>query len=147
MDGDIIHTENDSAVLLYRANIYDVWHTIPYTQQGNWRIGYFTVSDIQSGQYTIGAIDKAHLAIGEIAEDIDLLTVTPNPATDRIKVKTSFDNCNVLIVNTLGQTIESFSVKGKEITIPVSDYKSGIYFVYLMDRNKKFISVEKLIKN
>ena len=42
-DSDIIHTENDSAVLLYRANVNDPWHTIPYTQQGNWKIGIFTV--------------------------------------------------------------------------------------------------------
>ena len=146
MDGDIIHTENDSAVLLYRANINEVWHTIPYVQQGNWKVGTFTVSDLQSGQYTIGAIDKAHLGIGEITEDVDLFTVTPNPANDQIKVKTSIDDSKALIVNTLGQTIGSFSVKGKEITIPVSDYKSGVYFVYLMDRNKKIISIEKLIK-
>ena len=146
MDGDIIHTENDSAVLLYRANINEVWHTVPYVQQGNWKVGTFTVSDLQSGQYTIGAIDKAHLGIGEVDEDIDFLTVTPNPANDQIKVKTSIDDSKVLIVNALGQTIGSFFIKGKEITIPVSDYKSGVYFVYLMDRNKKIISIEKLIK-
>ena len=147
MDGDIIHTENDSAVLLYRANIYDVWHTIPYTQQGNWKIGIFTVSDLQSGQYTIGAIDKAHLGTGETADDAELFTVTPNPANDHIKVTSAADDCNILIVNALGQTIGTFSVKGKETTIHISDYKSGIYFVYLMDKKKKIISIEKLVKN
>ena len=147
MDGDIIHTENDSAVLLYRANIHDVWHSIPYTQQGNWKIGYFIVSDLPSGQYTVGAIDKTQLGTGELSEVVDLFTVTPNPASDRIKINTTIEEGKILIVNNLGQTIGSFSVKGKEMTIPVSDYKSGVYFVYLMDGKKKFISVEKLIKN
>ena len=147
MDGDIIHTENDSAVLLYRANIHDVWHSIPYTQQGNWKIGYFIVSDLPSGQYTVGAIDKTQLGTGELSEVVDFFTVTPNPASDRIKINTTIEVGKILIVNNLGQTIGSFSVKGKEMTIPVSDYKSGVYFVYLMDGKKKFISVEKLIKN
>jgi aminopeptidase N len=147
MDGDIIHTENDSAVLLYRANIHDVWHSIPYTQQGNWKIGYFIVSDLPSGQYTVGAIDKTQLGTGELSEVVDFFTVTPNPASDRIKINTTIEDGKILIVNNLGQTIGSFSVKGKEMTIPVSDYKSGVYFVYLMDGKKKFISVEKLIKN
>ncbi|MBO4567315.1 MAG: T9SS type A sorting domain-containing protein [Bacteroidales bacterium] len=149
-DGDIIHTANDSAVLLYRPTPLEAWRTIPYTIYGsswNWKIGRFIVDDVRSGQYTIGAIDKTHLATGEVAEDIDLLTVTPNPANDRIKVTTSFDDCKVLIVNALGHTVGTYSVKGKEMIIPVSDYKSGVYFVYLLDRNKKFISVEKLIKN
>jgi len=147
MDGDIIHTENDSAVLLYRANIHDVWHSIPYTQQGNWKIGYFIVSDLPSGQYTVGAIDKTQLGTGELSEVVDFFTVTPNPASDRIKINTTIEDGKILIVNNLGQTIGSFSFKGKEMTIPVSDYKSGVYFVYLMDGKKKFISVEKLIKN
>lgn len=147
MDGDIIHTENDSAVLLYRANIHDVWHSIPYTQQGNWKIGYFIVSDLPSGQYTVGAIDKTQLGTGELSEVVDFFTVTPNPASDRIKINTTIEEGKILIVNNLGQTIGSFSFKGKEMTIPVSDYKSGVYFVYLMDGKKKFISVEKLIKN
>lgn len=150
VDGDIIHSANDSAVLLYRPTPLDTWRTIPYTIYGsswNWKLGRFIVDDVQSGQYTIGAIDKTYQSTGEVPASDEIFSIMPNPANDQIKITTTLDDCNIFIVNALGQTIGKFSVKGKEITIPVSDYKSGIYFVYLMDRNKKFISVEKLIKH
>ena len=146
MDGDIIHTENDSAVLLYRANIDDTWHTIPCAQQGNWKIGIFTVSNLQSGQYTIGVIDKAQLGIGENIIDMNKMTLTPNPSDNFVKISTKIRNSEVLIINNLGQTINSFQISGNEATISVEDYPAGIYYVNLLDEKKNIISTEKLVK-
>ena len=146
MDGDIIHTENDSAVLLYRANIDDTWHTIPCAQQGNWKIGIFTVSNLQSGQYTIGVIDKAQLGIGENIIDMNKMTLTPNPSDNFVKISTKIRNSEVLIINNLGQTINSFPISGNEATISVEDYPAGIYYVNLLDEKKNIISTEKLVR-
>ena len=146
MDGDIIHTENDSAVLLYRANIDDTWHTIPCAQQGNWKIGIFTVSNLQSGQYTIGVIDKAQLGIGENIIDMNKMTLTPNPSDNFVKISTKIRNSEVLIINNLGQTINSFQISGNEATISVEDYPAGIYYVNLLDEKKNIISTEKMVK-
>ena len=145
-DPSIIHSQNDSVVLLYRENAAMPWHSIYYTQIGTWQIGKITVPELMSGDYTFAAIDKSHLGTGEIPEDIELFTVAPNPARDQIKITTAIDDCNMLIVNTLGQTMSTFPVKGKEITITISDYKSGIYNVILIDDKKNIISTEKLVK-
>lgn len=145
MDGDIIHTENDSAVLLYRANINDTWHTIPYTQQGNWKIGFFTVSDLQSGQYTIGAIDKTQLGLNEINAEKQLI-LTPNPTGNLVKISTKAKNSEIFIINNLGQIVNSFPISDNETTVSVEAFPAGVYFVNLLDEKKNIISTEKLVK-
>lgn len=146
MDGDIIHSENDSAVLLYRANINEAWHTIPYEQQGNWKIGIFTVSDLQSGQYTLGAIDKTQLGLGENNFDTKKMLLTPNPTENYVKISTNYNNSKILIVNSLGQLVNSFPISENEITISVEDFPAGVYYVNLLDEKKNIISTEKLVK-
>ena len=135
MDGDIIHSENDSAVLLYRANINEAWHSIPYTQQGNWKIGIMTVGDLQSGQYTIAAIDKTQLGLNESIIDTKQMILTPNPTENFVKIS-----------NNLGQTINSFPISENEITVSVEDFPAGVYYVNLLDGKKNIISTEKLVK-
>ncbi|MBR6847839.1 MAG: T9SS type A sorting domain-containing protein [Bacteroidales bacterium] len=127
-DGDIIHTENDSAVLLYRTNVNDIWHTIPYTQQGNWKIGRFTVSDLQTGQYTIGAIDKSTLSLGEYYVDQQLF---PNPAQDRVTLQWTGNNSGeVKIFNQNLQLIKTINFNDTDkVTFSVDSLTSGLYFI------------------
>ena len=146
MDGDIIHTENDSAVLLYRANFNDIWHTIPYEQQGNWKIGFFTVSDLPTGQYTIGAIDKTQLGLNDNNFDEKKMFLAPNPTESFVKISTTTANSEILIVNNLGQTINTFPISDNEIIISTEAFPAGVYFVNLLDEKKNVISTEKLVK-
>ena len=146
-DGDIIQTQNDSAVLVYRANALDTWHVItPDAFEGNWKIGEFTLNDLQSGQYTIGVLDKTILGLSEAYNDTKALTLAPNPADDYVKIISSLDNSEILIINSLGQIVNMFSVREREIIIPLNDYKSGIYYIYILDEKKNIISTEKLLK-
>ena len=146
MDGDIIHTENDSAVLLYRSNINDTWHTIPYTQQGNWKLGFFMVSDLQTGQYTIGAIDKTQLGVAENTLNTKKMILSPNPTNGFVKISTEIESSEILIINCLGQIVNSCKISGNEATISVESFPAGIYFINLLDDNKNIISTEKLVK-
>jgi len=146
MDGDIIHSENDSAVLLYRANINEAWHSIPYTQQGNWKIGIMTVNDLQRGQYTIAAIDKTQLGLNENNTDTKKMILAPNPTENFVKISTKSGNSEIVIINNLGQTVNSFPVSENEITVSVEDFPAGVYYVNLLDEKKNIISTEKLVK-
>ena len=145
-DSDIIHTQNDSAVLLYRATINDAWHIIPYVQDGTWKIGTFTIDDLQTGQYTIGAIDKSQLGLEENIIDTKKMILTPNPTENFIKISTKLNNSEILIINSLGQRIKSFPIFDSETTISVNDFPAGIYYVNLLDEKKNIISTEKLVK-
>lgn len=129
-DGDIIHTENDSAVLLYRANISDIWHTIPYTQEGNWKTGRFTVNDLQTGQYTIGAIDKTVFGVYE--NDQPSLRIYPNPTNGIIRGQ----NGEYRITNLSGQILKTGITQDQ---IDVSDLSAGAYLITINGQTQKFI--------
>ena len=128
MDGDLIHTQNDSAVLLYRANVNDTWHTIPYTQAGTWKIGTFTVDDLQNGQYTIGVIDKSTLALREFYADQQLF---PNPTNDQVTLRWQGNNSGeIKVFNQNLQWVKTINYTNTDsITFPVDDLASGLYFV------------------
>ena len=128
MDSDIIQTENDSAVLLYRANVTEAWHTIPYTQQGSWKTGKFIVSDLQTGQYTIGAIDKSSLTVNEIKP---VLSLFPNPAKDQVTLRwKDTDDGEIKVFNQQLQLVKSIPYRQtNQFTFSIEDLKPGIYFV------------------
>ena len=130
VDGDIIHTQNDSAVLLYRANVNDSWHTIPYTQEGNWKMGRFTVTNPQSGQYTIGVIDKILWGVNEDAEPT--WHVYPNPTNGIILGQTG----QYRITNLSGQILKTGKAEGQ---IDVSNLPAGTYFITINNKTQKFV--------
>ncbi len=129
VDGDIIQTENDSAVLLYRANVMDPWHTIPYTQEGNWKYGRFTVSNPQSGQYTIGAIDKLLLGTHETSAPHSL--IYPNPTTDKVTLQwNNNETGQIQVLNQQLQVVKLIPYNNtNQFAFDVSDLTPGIYFV------------------
>ena len=128
MDGDIIQTENDSAVLLYRANYNQPWHSIPYTQQGNWKLGFFTVNDLPTGQYTLGVIDKSTLSLTEQYADQKLF---PNPANDQVTLQWNGNSSGeIKVYNQNLQLLKSIPFDNTDrITINISDLASGLYFI------------------
>ncbi|MCR4847940.1 MAG: T9SS type A sorting domain-containing protein [Bacteroidales bacterium] len=136
VDGDIIHTENDSAVLLYRTNVNEQWHTIPYTQEGNWKMGRFTVTNPQSGQYTIGVIDKTLMDVNENTEPS--WRVYPNPTNGVIRIP----NGEYRITNIMGQTLKTGHVETSYYgvsTIDVSHLAPGTYFISINNKTQKFV--------
>ena len=127
-DGDIIQTQNDSAVLLYRVNVNDPWHIIPYTQQGTWKLGFFTVSDIQTGQYAIGAIDKSSFSLTEQFTDQKLF---PNPTDSQVTLQWKGDNSGVIkVYNQNLQLLKTIPFDNTDqMTFSVADLASGLYFI------------------
>lgn len=145
-DPSIIETENDSVVLLWRPSAAESWFLIPHTAYGNWKVGKLTVDDIFSGDFAIASIDKTHLGVGENSLDAKKMFVSPNPANNIVKIFTNTEASEVLIINSLGQTVDSCRISGKETTISIEDFPAGIYIIKLLDKNKNIISTEKLVK-
>lgn len=133
VDGDIIHTENDSAVLLYRANINEPWHLLPCEVEGNWKNGRFNVSDALSGQYTVGAIDKMMWSVNQTSTQ--LLNIYPIPTNGFITVET--EPADYRITNLMGQTLMTGRVEAQRIN--VSELSAGTYFIIINGTAKKFI--------
>jgi len=145
-DPSILETENDSVVLLYRTNALQPWHSIPYTQAGTWQLGKITVPELQSGEYTFASIDKTHLGLNENNSDEKKMILAPNPTENFVKISTKSENSEILIINSLGQKINSYPISENDITVSVEDFPAGIYYVNLLDEKKNIISTEKLVK-
>lgn len=128
-DGDIIQTQNDSAVLLYRSGIDEPWHTIPYTQEGTWKLGRFHVDNLQTGQYTIGVIDKTIFSSAETHENIP--SVFPNPASDQVTLRwNNHTDGTIQIFNQQLQLLKSIPYRNsKELTITISELPAGLYLI------------------
>ena len=127
-DGDIIHTVNDSVVLLYRANLNDPWHTIPYTVEGNWKIGTFTVTDPMTGEYTVGAIDKTLLSVNETSNTTALY---PNPAREEVTLRWNGNQSGLIrLYNAQLQLVKTHRYQHSDHAIlPVNDLVPGLYFI------------------
>ncbi len=61
-------------------------------------------------------------------------TLSPNPATDKIKFKSNSNSNNIVeykIYDTLGRMVKNGTIKSSSIEINVSRLQSGIYFLNL----------------
>ena len=129
-DDDIIHSENDSAVLLYRPYGRGIWFSIPYTQEGNWKKGRFIVDDAPSGQYAVGVFDKTQIGLNENSEPA--IKIYPNPTNGLIMGPTG----EYRITNFSGQTLIKGTTQG---LIDVSCLCAGTYFITINGKTEKFI--------
>lgn len=105
---------------------------------------YFGTGNSSSGyksdfwEYNSGIISGSNLI-----ENENTLKIYPNPATNKITVN-SPEKSILEITDINGQTIETFYQNDSNMTIDISDYHGGIYFVKVTTKEK--IIVQKIIK-
>ena len=138
-DGNLMVSENDSIVLLYRANGSEPWQSISYEHQGYNSYGRMTVADIKSGDYTLGMWDEEHAAIKELNKE-NGFEVFPNPAKDKINIKLQNETeGRIIMMNQAGQIVKDIAINGKEITIETDELASGIYNIKLGEAKNQTI--------
>ena len=142
-DGNLMVSENDSIVLLYRANGSEPWQSISYEHQGYNSYGRMTVADIKSGDYTLGMWDEEHAAIKELNKE-NGFEVFPNPAKDKINIKLQNETeGRIIMMNQAGQIVKDIVINGKEITIETDNLASGIYSLKLGETENQ--SLKKVV--
>ncbi|MCR5014842.1 MAG: hypothetical protein K6A28_08740, partial [Bacteroidales bacterium] len=128
-DNDIIETQNDSAVLLYRASVTDPWHSIPYEQEGTWKLGRFHVEDLMTGEYTLAAIDKSIFRVNESPEKTQQLF--PNPASSRVTLQ--WDGIADGVIKVYNQQLQLMKAipysNAEEKSFDIQGLTPGIYYI------------------
>lgn len=145
LDGDLIESQTDSIVILFRESAADDWHIIPQYREGIWSIGHIFVNELRKGEYTLAVFD---LTVGELKKETNLnYKVYPNPAKGSIK----FDfpdkgNYMIQLVDSKGSIIDSlnFTEKRRAWTPRTSNVSPGAYMIYIYNYGK-LISVEKIV--
>ncbi|MFH0866047.1 MAG: T9SS type A sorting domain-containing protein [Bacteroidota bacterium] len=139
---------------------YDLCYSIQETSDGGYIMGGDSNSDI-SGDKTensMGSIDywviklfpDSSIIVSNSESIInDEIVISPNPFSDHITIqlKNSYDEINISILNSLGQTVvpsRFYSEKNNEI-IDMDMLPQGIYFLYITYRDLSY-SIKKLIK-
>ena len=148
-DSDIIHTQNDSATLLYRANPSEPWHEIEYTlySGSSWKQGRFIIGNLMPGEYAIAAWDKEALDLEEFSLTEKPMQMFPNPAENQVEIhfeagsegQIQICDLNGKIVKTLG-----FS-HADALVMPLEGLAKGCYFVKRVHQNGTVLEVKKLI--
>ena len=148
-DGDIIHTQNDSATLLYRANSAEPWHEIPYTlySGSSWKQGRFILDDLMPGEYTIAAWDKEILGAEEFSLSEKAMQLFPNPAENQVEIRWETVTDGQIQVHDLNGKIvktQDFS-RCEALVMPLEGLSKGCYFVKRVGRDGTVLEVKKLI--
>ena len=74
------------------------------------------------------------------------VSVSPNPATDVIKVSNASSLSSVVIYSAIGQKVYDKAVTANEVNVSVSDWKSGVYVVTLISKNGAKKNVKVIVK-
>ena len=149
LDGDIIHTANDSATLLYRKDASEAWHEIQYTLYpgSTWKHGRFLVDNFPSGEYTIAAWDKEALGEEEYFMPESWMQVYPNPAEGRVNVSWGeATDGQIRIISTDGKELRRIEfTQASGIEIATEGLPQGCYTVLRLGKDGNLLNTEKLI--
>lgn len=146
-DNDIVTSQSDSAVLLYRRDASEPWQSLDYEQEGTWQMARFTVSNLQPGDYVIGAWDKNLLDVKEYQPVINKMTIFPNPADDSTTIEWVGKSSGVVTVcNEKGrQMVELPYSNTDRIVINTSRLGKGVYVVTRIDTKNNIKETSKII--
>lgn len=148
-ESDIIHSENDSATLLYRRNASEAWHETTYTLYpgSTWRHGRFIVDNLQPGEYTIAVWDKELLDTEELIEGRNGMEVYPNPAERQVSVCWSgVSDGLVTLCDMSGRMLRQADFSRSErVSLATDGLASGCYLIERRDTNGMVLEQKKLI--
>lgn len=113
---------------LIGSNIYLTWCHYNCTDQ--YKLLLDSVKVVY--QSNIGIVDRSN----------DQLLISPNPATNSVKVEGNLINARVEIVNMLGETVISRDMVNRQCAFDVSALDGGIYFV--RTHSEGMVSTRKL---
>ena len=148
-ENDIIHSDNDSATLMYRRDASEAWHEIAYSMYpgSTWKHGRFIVEDLQPGEYAIAAWDKEMLGMEEYTLPEKKMQVYPNPSEGRVRVGWNgvFDG-QIRVVGMDGKELKTMGFTQSEgVDFATGDLPKGCVTVICLDSDGKVFSTEKLI--
>lgn len=148
-DDDIIHTQNDSATLLYRKDATEAWHEIAHTLYpgSSWKQGRFIVDDFQPGEYVLAAWDKEALGTEEFEEAQPTMQVFPNPARNKVNVSwAGRSDGQISVCDMSGKVLKTQPfTQAERLTLTLDDLAAGHYLLTRKSVDGTQIETEKLI--
>lgn len=140
----------DSIRLLYRANADEPWQAVSSQHTDNTLNGYFTTDNLQLGEYTLGVVDTANMAIAEpMATEANAIEVAiyPNPTADgtlKVAVKGLDERYSIAIYDTMGHAVfQKDNLRNDAKLQP--RLAAGTYYLQLRSNSGTLFHTEQLI--
>ena len=148
-ENDIIHSENDSATVLYRRNASEAWHEIEHTWYpgSTWKNGRLVFEDFQPGDYAVAVWDKEALGMEELYAPKKDIQLYPNPTEGRVRMSWNgaFDG-EIRVVGLDGKELKKLRFNQAEgIDFSTEGLPKGCYTVMCLDKDGAVLTTEKLI--
>ena len=114
-----------------------------------WVSPYFT-GETGSYQLDISITRSPATATSEISNTSEIINVYPNPAIDFVIVDMNNSQNSIVNINIsdmTGRTMYAdFNMQSKQISVPLSKFKSGIYILTILDDSGNKLSKKLIIK-
>ena len=148
-ESDIIHSENDSATLVYRRNASETWHEIAHSvfPGSTWRHGRLVVENFPAGEYAIAVWDKEALSLQEGLEQQKTMQLYPNPTEGLVNVKwDGVSDGQIRILSPEGKELRRIGfTQAEHVDIATDGLPKGWCTMARLDKNGKIVETEKLI--
>lgn len=149
LDTELITSQQDSVVILYRKDKTKNWQEIAFTKEGIWMVGNIYVENIQPGEYALAVWDTQYTGTNELnSSSLDELNIYPNPASRRVNIEYDFPSGSLIeIISSSGKIMDTleFNSKDRIISINTSRYSTGTYIVLLSNSKKEYVAQGSLI--
>jgi hypothetical protein len=164
-DGYIFEVdENDDIVWSYENPVNQNGRVSQQSDPGNnslfraYRYGTeypaFENIDLEPGEYLeLNSIDygcqihSGTSAVTSMLNSLEEIRILSNPVIDVVQIENRKEqNLNLVIYDTNGNTMKTFSSNHINIEFPVSQLPSGVYFLHIINLRTQSLKTEKIIK-
>lgn len=89
--------------------------------------------------------DETAPLLSILKNELELLSIGPNPAIDKINIKTNLPISNITVYNSLGKKVQVRIIQNKK-EIDLSSVSKGIYYLKIQLKNTDSNIIRKIIK-
>lgn len=146
LDDELILSDSDSAIVLYREGSWDEWHIIPQTRTPDWRAGWITTESLPQGEYTLAVWDKTIVNVDDKPGE-RVVNIFPNPSRGKLNFEFSErGSYNIVIYDVKGAQLGQFSINGKSKSWKWDNQFAfkGVVFVHIHE-GRKLLTIKKLV--
>jgi len=143
LDTDLVLSNTDSLVLLYRPNNNIDWQIVEGNTYGSTSSGFIIIDSISLGQYCFAVWDRP-VSTEEIKKNdkSEIIKIYPNPTKDNLQLiinDRTLKGKDIKIYNTKGKMVKQLKAQSLEFKLNTADLQSGTYILKIGNTSKTFI--------
>ncbi len=143
LDTDLIFTNTDSLIMLYRPNKSTDWQICEGHTYGSTNSGFTIIDSVGIGEYCFGLWNRP-VSVKEIQniDKTELIKIYPNPTKNNLQLVINDKQLigkDIKIYNTKAKMVKKIKALNLNISINTTDLQAGSYILKIGNSSKTFI--------